>query len=430
MPNLEKRPPVPAPAEMGPGAQATLIFFGLAAPVATYIIAISSLSQDTKVLLLVGLSLVYLTICIWTIVQLRRIKRSEGVFAFQAPAEEPEDDIDNRLAALEDAREFFGSSLKPADMFRLVSNRVGEIVPLSACVLFVKNSETGMLRAANCFGANSAEFENVEISADSGLAGLSLLNCEIETADDLKTEAAIFPAAAVKGFGSSAAIPLGHQGEVFAVFQMFFADAGTFDDEALERFEEIGERIAPLFLGTLALEKSLSNALTDPLTRLPNERAFHMVLENQLAESHRYRDERPLTVLAIDIKNFEELNRDHGHAFGDRALSFAAEKISTQLRKMDFLARSMNDEFMVVLPKASERTANEIVNRIRKSLADSALFISEEESIKVWLNFGSATFWADGETSQQLIQNANVRKQQSKLEDPGNLIWFPKEYVN
>jgi diguanylate cyclase len=124
------------------------------------------------------------------------------------------------------------------------------------------------------------------------------------------------------------------------------------------------------------------------------------------------------------------MNRDHGHSFGDRALSFAAEKIASQLRKMDFLARSMNDEFMVVLPKASERTANEIVSRIRTCLANSALSVSDEESVKVWLNFGAATFWADGETSQQLIQNANIRKQQSKLEDPGNLIWFPKEYVN
>jgi diguanylate cyclase (GGDEF)-like protein len=411
---------------MGPGAQAALILFGLAAPIATYVIAISSLSQDVKVALLVGLSLFYLAVCVWTIVQLRRVKRSEGPFEFRVA----DSGIEERLAALEDAREFFGSSLKPADMFRLVSNRVGEIVPLSACVLFVKNGETEMLRITNAFGANASDFDNLEISSDASLAGLSFLNCEIETAEDLKTESAIFPKNVLTGFDSSAAIPLDHQGDVFAVFQLFFKGEQTFDDEMLENLDAIGQRIAPLFLGSLALEKSLSKALTDPLTRLPNERAFYMVLENQLAESHRFRDERPLTVLAIDIKNFEEMNRDHGHSFGDRALSFAAEKIASQLRKMDFLARSMNDEFMVVLPKASERTANEIVARIRMCLANSALSVSEEESIKVWLNFGAATFWADGETSQQLIQNANIRKQQSKLEDPGNLIWFPKEYVN
>ncbi|MCV5943055.1 GGDEF domain-containing protein, partial [Escherichia coli] len=79
-----------------------------------------------------------------------------------------------------------------------------------------------------------------------------------------------------------------------------------------------------LFLGSLAYEKSLSSALTDPLTKLPNERAFFLVLENQLAESQRFRDERPLTVLAVDIRDFEEINRDYGHSTGDRVLSFAA----------------------------------------------------------------------------------------------------------
>jgi diguanylate cyclase len=180
----------------------------------------------------------------------------------------------------------------------------------------------------------------------------------------------------------------------------------------------------------MAFERSLSNALTDPLTKLPNERAFHMVLENQLAESHRSRDERPLTVMAVDIRNFDELNRDHGHVVGDQALAFAAEKISSQLRKMDFLARSMNDEFLIVLPKASERTAKEVMDRIQGCLVSNPMKVSDDEQIKIWLNFGFSTFWKDGETSQQLIQGAFMKKQQAKSEAPDNLLVFPKEYVN
>jgi diguanylate cyclase len=134
--------------------------------------------------------------------------------------------------------------------------------------------------------------------------------------------------------------------------------------------------------------------------------------------------------MAVDIKNFDELNRDHGHAVGDRALSFAADKISSQLRKMDFLARSMNDEFLIVLPKASERTANEVMDRIQSCLVSNPMAVTDEEQVKLWLNFGFATFWKDGETSQQLIQAAFTKKQAAKSEDPGNLLLFPKEYVN
>jgi len=180
----------------------------------------------------------------------------------------------------------------------------------------------------------------------------------------------------------------------------------------------------------LAFERSLSNALTDPLTNLPNERAFQMVLENQLAESHRSRDDRPLTVMAIDIKNFDEINNNFGHAAGDRVLAFAAEKIGTQLRKMDFLARSMNDEFLIVLPKASERTAIEITGRIQSCLVTSPMKISDEDEVKLWLNFGCATFWKDGETSQELLQSALIKKQQATSQDAGNVLAFSKEYVN
>ncbi len=154
------------------------------------------------------------------------------------------------------------------------------------------------------------------------------------------------------------------------------------------------------------------------------------MLENQLAESVRFREERPLTLLAIDIKNFDEFNRDYGHAAGDRLLSFAAKLIGDQLRKMDFLSRSMHDEYFAVLPTASEKTAFEIIARIRKCFAETPFPVSENESLKIWLNFGWATFWKDGETAQQLTQNAQLRKAQAKSEEPNKVIWFPKEYVN
>lgn len=406
-----------------------MIAFGIAAPFATYAIAVSTLHQDTKVALLVGMSVVYLAICTWTFIQLRQVKKIEAASGAAGEAS-PINELEQKLLALEDAREFFGSSLKPADMFRLVANRVNEIVPFASCVLLVKDADTGMLRTTHAFGIRSAQFEEDLVSSDESLAGLAMLGGEMETTADLEGDAKVFKQGLLEGFESTAALPLSHDGDTFAVFQLFFNGSEALTEDTRDKLFAINERISPLFLGSMAFERSLSNALTDPLTNLPNERAFHIVLENQLAESHRSRDERPLTVLAIDIKNFDELNRDYGHAAGDRVLSFAAEKISSQLRKMDFLARSMNDEFLIVLPKASERTAIEITGRIQSCFAMAPMKVNEEEEIKLWLNFGFATFWKDGESGRELIQGALSKKQLAKLEDPSNVLVFPKEYVN
>ena len=428
MSTLEKRAPAPRQDQSGLGMQVTLIAFGLAAPVATYAIAVSPFSQDARVAMLTGLACVYLAICVWTAVQMRRAKSSYGE-GWVAPVSE-ENDLEYKLAALEDAREFFGTSLKPADMFRLVSNRVSEIVPFATCVLVTKHAENSdILRVSNAYGDGALGFENLEIVADTSLAGLAFMSNEIDLTSTFEGEQDVFPEDLIAEYKATATVPVSHEGDVFAVYQLFFREAPAAED-IRERLEAIGERVAPLFLGALAFEKSLSKALTDPITTLPNERAFYMVLENELAESHRFRDERPLTVMAVDIKEFDEINQAHGHVAGDRALSFAAECITSQLRKMDFLARSMNDEFLIVLPKASERTALEITARIRAKFASTPFNIAEGETTKLWLNFGTATFWQDGETASQLVRFAAMQKQQDKSEEAATVVKFPKEYVN
>ncbi|MEO6052250.1 MAG: hypothetical protein ABIP78_13095 [Pyrinomonadaceae bacterium] len=68
-------------------------------------------------------------------------------------------------------------------------------------------------------------------------------------------------------------------------------------------FEAVGTRVSPLMLASIAFERSHANGLTDVTTELPNQRAFYLILENQIAEAQRKREDRPLTILAIDIQN-------------------------------------------------------------------------------------------------------------------------------
>jgi diguanylate cyclase (GGDEF)-like protein len=231
-------------------------------------------------------------------------------------------------------------------------------------------------------------------------------------------------------FGSAVALPLINEERPFAVFEIFTREKIEDPKAALETLEAIRTRITPLLLGSFAVDRSLSNALTDSITELPNERALYVVLENQLAESIRSHDERPLSVVAMDIRNFDEANRQFGHATGDRILKFVSEIVKKDLRKMDFLARSVNDEFLLVLPTANEQTAANVVERLQKAFQESAFSVTEEEKIAIRLNFGTASYWNDGDTPQQLVRHAQLRKDQAKAEDPDKVAWFPKEYVH
>ncbi len=338
-------------------------------------------------------------------------------------------DIDDKLIALDEANEFFGTSLNAADMFRLVASRVNEIYPFAAAVLIVHGEAGDVIRCVHADGQNAEALRDVEIRPGAGTAGAAFTSREIQIANGLDVDRKLLGDDRLKGFAASIAIPLVHQDDSFAVFQLFTDAAVKTDEDTRKLFEAISEHVTPIFRGSLAFERSLSSALTDALTGLPNERAFYMVLENQLAESVRNREERPLSILSIDIRDFGAVNSMLGHAVGDRLLEFAGVHIGEHLRRMDFLARTVNDEFCIVLPTATEQTALEIIERIKASFSQNEFEISDGDGVSVALNFGWATFWKDGETAEQLIRAAHQRKRQAKSEEP-SVIWFPREYVN
>jgi diguanylate cyclase (GGDEF)-like protein len=270
------------------------------------------------------------------------------------------------------------------------------------------------------------------LPSEAGLAGRTYASGEIQSAANLTAEKELVPPGALLGLNSAIAIPLKNQSEVYGVLALYAGREKGFGKKSWQMVAAVGERVAPLIFGSIAYERNLKNALTDALTNLPNERAFFLVLENQIAESQRYREQRPLAVLSIDIKNFDRFNKKFGHARGDQMLAHAARLIKGQLRQMDFLARSAGDEFMAVLPTASEEITEIIINRIRKTFEVNPFELAQGEREIIKLNFGAAAFLKDGETAQELLRVASLRKRMTKKSagGKGSVLWFPREYVN
>ena len=341
------------------------------------------------------------------------------------------EDIDEKLLALEEAHQFFGASLKSADMFRLVASRLDEIIPFAACAFYSADLEKKHLKSQFAVGVNSKEFSGLVFKSDEGLAGKTFQSGAARYDAGLSEDKSVFPFKTLDNLTSGIAVPLKRGVKVFGVLVLYGDGSKQFDRQSLTLLEAAAVRVAPLFLSSQAFESILNSALTDSLTNIPNERAFYLVLENQIAEAQRFPKERPLTVLGIDIKNFDEINSRFGHAAGDRLLTYTAETIKKQLRQMDFLSRSTGDEFLAVLPTASVETASEIIERIEKSFTLYQFQISKGNRVQLDLNFGAASFGRDGETADDLIKHARLKKHQSKsVENKSNILWFSKEFIN
>ncbi|KQW51541.1 MULTISPECIES: sensor domain-containing diguanylate cyclase [unclassified Roseateles] len=90
----------------------------------------------------------------------------------------------------------------------------------------------------------------------------------------------------------------------------------------------------------------LTQALTDPLTGLPNRRALMQELAR--LKSLAQRTGSWLLAGAIDLDGFKQVNDSHGHDAGDEFLCGIAARLNTALRGGDVLARMGGDEFVVI----------------------------------------------------------------------------------
>ncbi len=382
-----------------------IILASLTAMFSTFLLAISSVEVTTKTRGFSGIIAAFLVACVC--VRLWQTRQR----SVAKTGEVSETDVERGLFVLDEANEFFAGSLKAADTFRLVANRIMELIPYRTIVLYLLDETRSRLVATEAEGIDAEAQKGRTNDFGIGPVGKCYSSGRIESDD-----------------GHMVAIPLRHGIETYGVLEMQLdRDAATVDQSL---FEAVGTRVAPLILSSLSFERSLSNALTDPTTDLPNERAFYMILENQIAESQRKREMRPLTILAIDISNFDEINQRFGHASGDRVLNFAAQVIKDNLRQMDFFARAMSDEFLAILPTASKEISHEVMARIHTGFFGRKLKISDSDSVEIELNIGWAAFGDDGETPDHLVMVARIRKEQVKSEVPNKVLWFPQELVN
>ncbi len=325
---------------------------------------------------------------------------------------------DRQLRALDDAYEFFAGLLRPSDSFRLVASRAREILPFRTLTLHLCESEGRRFLATESDGPDADRRRGRSSGLDNGIISRSYFSSVVEV--DHAT-ASSRPAAAV---------PLKDGSELFGILHLDFEMNYDVVDVDLHLLEAIGTRAAPLLLSSINYEQSRANAITDSTTDLPNERAFFMVLESQVAEAQRRGSTRPLTILALDVRSFDEINKRFGHAAGDEVLGFVAQMIKDNLRQMDFLARSAADEFVVVLPTASKEISHDIIARIQTGFFGRKLKMSDRDSVEVELNIGWAAFGSDGETPETLLRVARERKMQTKSLSPNKVLWFPTEFAS
>ncbi|KAA0256564.1 MAG: diguanylate cyclase [Acidobacteria bacterium] len=148
----------------------------------------------------------------------------------------------------------------------------------------------------------------------------------------------------------------------------------------------------------------LDQAFHDPLTGLPNRRAFVERLEAALARCGRER--RRAALLYVDLDGFKEVNDRFGHAVGDQVLAAAARRLREAVRRADDVSRLGGDEFAVVVDGlAAHRDAELVARQVVESL--SGPFAVAGVEVWVGASVGIAVAPDDGTTVEDLTARAD-----------------------
>jgi len=148
-------------------------------------------------------------------------------------------------------------------------------------------------------------------------------------------------------------------------------------------------------------------AQRDELTSLANRAYLNGVLPQQFGTARELG--QALSVFFIDIDNFKKINDAYGHQGGDRVLASVARDLRLCTRETDIVARYDGDEFVILLPKISNKAAADIAKRIQNTVMGHSHFVGDDMEISVTVSVGSATMSAENtfSSANELVEAAD-----------------------
>ena len=149
-----------------------------------------------------------------------------------------------------------------------------------------------------------------------------------------------------------------------------------------------------------------SYAVIDALTGLYNSRWLDNMLGRQMERCKRA--EWTLALLIMDIDHFRQDNDTHDQLAGDRALHTLALTLRESMRPGEMIARYGEDQFMALLPELDVATAQNLGERVRRTIAEMKIFSLDQHPLpSVTVSLGVAQM-ADEDTAETMIAAAHT----------------------
>lgn len=181
-------------------------------------------------------------------------------------------------------------------------------------------------------------------------------------------------------------------------------------------------------------------AYYDDLTGLPNRRLFETHVQKALAKARRAND--ACAVCIIDLDGFKSVNDAFGHAQGDVLLKQVTNRLASQIRENDSvarvsaelsdenahleLARLGGDEFLILLTDFDNSVVPaRVADRLLSTISQS--YNIEGQELNITASMGIALYPEDGDCLDVLMQRAHHAMYAAKKMGKSNYAYYSRE---
>lgn len=166
-------------------------------------------------------------------------------------------------------------------------------------------------------------------------------------------------------------------------------------------------------------------AISDPLTGLLNRSGFEAQLTQRTALP-KAPSSAGFSMLLIDLDKFRQITEGIGVSAGDDILRAVANRLASNIKQEDALARLSSDIFAVILDKIEHpgtllRIAERILDKLRQP------YLADSTHIELTASMGIVRYTRDGETPPALLRHAELAVDKAKLSGGNQATLFTPE---
>ena len=214
------------------------------------------------------------------------------------------------------------------------------------------------------------------------------------------------------GFRSLVVLPLCIGGRTVALFTLYSAQAGLFDEDELRLLTQMADDVSLALDHIQKTEQLDFLACYDPLTGLANRSLF---LDRVTQYMHSATTGgRKLALVLTDLERFGSVNDTFGRAVGDALIKHVSAWMVRMMGDANLLARIDADHFALILPDVeSEGAVARYLEQSRKNFLDDPFLVDGVE-LRVASKVGLAVFPEDGADAETLFNHAEAALKKAK----------------